>query len=1532
MKHKLADMKTKIFDWFIITRIRILNFIKEHKYLSIGIGTFVVSCIAILIVFASNNYDGRIASKVTVFQKGVETTEEITEIDSFSTVVYDLTYILSLMEEEMPEQGLIRDSVVIEATFNKLDKNGNIVDEDIDVSWKTFSDEFTNYELSQDKKTLYLSLYNVEVAKELKQQLYLNVNNVMGDASSATPEIKVDIRIKESTSAYSQTVSKNISVNNNKIIDSLDYKVVGGKAYKSTEYKDGRLAPFGIVVGIEKENLTSLQGVYFEPSATLKLLATQDLDTQLLLSDSYGIYNSDINYISGIPTNIYDSGKISSLSQIGAKSSDVNKFVTTPEISLHGEKTINLKIGENYIEYGIKNDKEVLCINQNDKCTRSISIVNEDKNLTEVSYIDTSKESNYVISYFYKENESASVTLTRNVKVSGEKEKKEVITNTVDDETGETTEVKTIYTLLGNETVLLPTGSIYNIEGILKDGSSSGIVSSYTIYNDEDEIIKNDDNTPITKLSDKGTFKIIYELFEEDGQTPLKDSQGENITLTRIIKIEDFSLIHASNLTTNELYYSLQDNFDYPSVEIDGETKKCTPENNCSVTYYSDQNYTIPAVVDNSKPSIYFAKYTLTDKNNFVLTSTNKIIFQAIYELKIENIKSNGELNLFGNDFIALGAYYVNVKSPRTEEQKGNIEVKLTVGEEFATVINEFYSEGTKTANLSFYSDETGSLQELTEENKNNYLAYGEEVILSSKFNYYEDGDDEISTLSNTINLDSTFKMINYSFDDTDLDYYLLINGKRVVAIENNKLKYLSGYDKDNNPEYAYIKELSDFNISFNNDESGNIKSVLYTAKNVVPNTKIELRLRLTVAPENHGENVGATSTFNYVQNNGQINKNINANTNINITAFKARNKLLVNNNEYDLIVNGASDADQILSWSLYPTINMPAEEINTNSVGFDTIKNIDIIVTLPKGINYIYNELYDIPKISKQSDGTTKLTYNLNNKKINEWIDPILFETDFDVDIPSGSNLKVTAVISATSTTGVTDTSLELLRTASRTITYQNNEEIATTMHSEYKSISKNTPFTIETKIYNNSGNNYNNLELITILPELDSTDKNNFDGSYVIDKNSIPSGAFCTNELVTKENVLSSEVVWDECEFDEDVEYGEITAIKIPIEVFDRNTRFVNSSITIKPEGNKAGNTYTLKSYLTLKEQNKVIEVPSITIDIISKMITGLVFEDFDSNGLFDSTEKNVEGVTMHLYDSSDDSLVQTTTTNEKGIYSFGDLKEGTYYIVAEYNSVKYGLSPRRDDINDKSKKTSFDAFSIDSYGSLTLSEEDFEYDEEDDYYDADGDDEFIEDEEDDEFFEDEDEEELEKPRIIVKTIEDIEVNKNTKLINNINLGLALKKEYAVKLRKYVTKSVVTNNIGVSTVKDYGNVSLAKLDVKDINKLNIKVVYTIELENIGYYPGFIYSVKDYIPDGMRFNPNYEENKGWIENEDGYLENNTLSEELIYEGDKKYLTVAFDIVRKEAGSFINYAVIEDDDLQILTVANLQGESGDIYE
>ena len=74
------NMTQKLKDFFLIQKIRIANFIKEHKYISAFIGIFLFSCIVALIVYASDNdeYKGKVeVSAASVTSKSSSSTSEI---------------------------------------------------------------------------------------------------------------------------------------------------------------------------------------------------------------------------------------------------------------------------------------------------------------------------------------------------------------------------------------------------------------------------------------------------------------------------------------------------------------------------------------------------------------------------------------------------------------------------------------------------------------------------------------------------------------------------------------------------------------------------------------------------------------------------------------------------------------------------------------------------------------------------------------------------------------------------------------------------------------------------------------------------------------------------------------------------------------------------------------------------------------------------------------------------------------------------------------------------------------------------------------------------------------------------------------------------------------------------------------------------------------------------------------------------------------------------------------------------------------
>lgn len=69
--------------------------------------------------------------------------------------------------------------------------------------------------------------------------------------------------------------------------------------------------------------------------------------------------------------------------------------------------------------------------------------------------------------------------------------------------------------------------------------------------------------------------------------------------------------------------------------------------------------------------------------------------------------------------------------------------------------------------------------------------------------------------------------------------------------------------------------------------------------------------------------------------------------------------------------------------------------------------------------------------------------------------------------------------------------------------------------------------------------------------------------------------------------------------------------------------------------------------------------------------------VWEDANADGIQDATETGIEGVTVNLYDGSD-NLISTTTTNAGGYYSFTHLMPGDYYIQFE-PPTGYQVSPQ-------------------------------------------------------------------------------------------------------------------------------------------------------------------------------------------------------------------------------------------------------------
>ena len=293
-----------------------------------------------------------------------------------------------------------------------------------------------------------------------------------------------------------------------------------------------------------------------------------------------------------------------------------------------------------------------------------------------------------------------------------------------------------------------------------------------------------------------------------------------------------------------------------------------------------------------------------------------------------------------------------------------------------------------------------------------------------------------------------------------------------------------------------------------------------------------------------------------------------------------------------------------------------------------------------------------------------------------------------------------------------------------------------------------------------------------------------------------------------------------------------------------------------------------------------------PSASVtSVYSREITGYVFDDADYNGIYTSEESKMKDIAVTLYkidalpenyDATDpstyvkdtDQVVSSTLTGTNGNYYFGGLAPGYYYVRFTYDNDKYNVA-------DFGKTSEYIPDSINNNSkALVLAGTN---------------------------------------KAVTSVIEfgsDYTSGKN--IINGMNMGLAVKKEMAVKLNKFITEVTVTKD-GKVTKYDYSDKNLSQVTISVINPKNtrVQVKYAFSIENTKYFPGYVGLLVDTMPKDMTFNPNLEENKNWVIY-DNTLYYNGLSGKLLLPNEKQYFTLVLDLDLKEAGTYRNVITAKD--------------------
>ncbi len=1507
-----SSTKTKLKDWLNITRIRIMNFIKEHKYVSLVIGLFFVSVVVALVVRATDETITSTSVSVSGEKRGIVSVTTESEVEdktiapNFSNVIYALSYSLgegdSTCNNTEDKSSYQVDEVVIEATI-PLNNNVKWIGSDETA----ISDIINNSDAGTS--TLKVTIPRVNVCSSHTQTFSLQVLN-----AKKNTQIKPEIKIKGGSNGTpvdvpdsSTFVTIKTSYDNEKPLK-LKPMIVPGLAKKTAA---GRDVMFGVILGVDSNlnsDTISLKNKFLDTSAAVTLIATEGSDSasiDLYTTNTdkyngdhdgnyYGVNNNSRHFFpsGGMPDLTSSSGRITGLSLIPASEAQTSVAegvqTTAPVVTLTGNMNIKIEKYPKTSKATYLSEK----INELQKVTVSPS--GADKKIyksdgTKIDDIKLNEPGVYVIQYKVT-NENGTTTMFSKV--------------TVEDTSNN-------YTLKG----------VKNLEFIKGDPSISAFERL------TGEIYSNDGTTPSyeTKIHLENSDEGIPTLLNAEQGTYYQDFiiNGE-VVASRTIKIKD-----ALESKTSEKISVISSNvyggetFDNHNITVnDGEPVKCDNAHSCSVKDSGNNKFI----------------YTIDKKDgsNYITEITNTVnVIKKQYRLSISGINPNVTAPRLNDNFYAIGAYYVTAKSTKAVEPDKKLDVNLEAilgdSKHTAKVDNWGFASGFETSSVTnkMYVTENSEDVEVTSSSKTNLTgdyftaSMGEDVLLKSTFEYSYDADENINELTAKIPVNGNITPIAYNSEipnegSSYFDYEIKYNGQTVNKKPGYDIKYYDSADKEITPEtfnseeqvisYIIIK------IKPNADKSFVIK----------PGTSIQLMTKYRVKTFSGTSEVannlndlkfngGAIFSWKVPLNGKNQTYTLGEDEDtpyVYITPYKVRTTVGIGkDDDYNINKDITLDASKNDVYTIYAAadVTSPAMNINSNVFGYNRISNLPIVFELPAGINYVYNKDYVLEPSITYKDGKTILTYNYDSVEPNSWIEPIYF--DFNVDVASVTGrFEIKVSIGDVSNKNFTITndvsSIDKYKVVNKNVSIVNVEKVSYGQYiyddnNKYISnIDKEDSFVFATKLHNNVGENINDLNVYTVLPYAGTEKESSFSGTYEIEE--LPSTALCTTDepsMVTKSELVG-QVTWQSCaDFKKsNNRYSGFTAFKITYDSLSGNANAENK-IKMYTIGNKPDDVYTFKSYLQYKNSDyKSFE--DVKLEVISKKITGVVWEDFNVDGIMDDSEKKLSEIALKLYNSSDE-LIQTTTPNEKGVYTFSGILTGDYYVVADFNTDKYGVTGApSEDFYDKTRLSVFTAVPI--------------TEDEKEIYDIKPNDTK---ENEDKKVETSPEEDNEEPMSIVKT-DNITIGRETRIVRNINLGLSLRKIFGIKVNKYITRAEVTNALGVVTTRDYGKTKLAKLDVKNMNNLHIKVVYTLEIENIKYYPGYATLITELIPDGMSFNPEYAENKGWELSEDGLLTNRTLANELINEGQKKYLTVAFDITKKEAGSFVNFASV--DELQIL--------------
>ena len=416
---------------------------------------------------------------------------------------------------------------------------------------------------------------------------------------------------------------------------------------------------------------------------------------------------------------------------------------------------------------------------------------------------------------------------------------------------------------------------------------------------------------------------------------------------------------------------------------------------------------------------------------------------------------------------------------------------------------------------------------------------------------------------------------------------------------------------------------------------------------------------------------------------------------------------LVVGANLYgDIRVIDSSKADKV-NYDLGKNENTvtysvePQLDANTNissQISNVTLKNE---VTIPKGLEYIPgsskrgDNSYTEPEITKNSDGSTTLVWYIYGVTSGQTITPITFKANIDNETANGTQYEAKYVVSeligndGISKIGNSEISF---RTSTVSINVINLESHRLYKEVETPIIEKNGEVTFKITYENKTETTVPDFQMLDILPYNGDSRGSNFKGTYTLKNINVIQTIggssqgidnlkiYSTNSdnvkgMTAKDTGIGTDNIW------ESISNGDVNkqskGIAIKGEV-PGNTK-IEVTVTLATNVNSANDVYSNNVMAQVYSNSEQMQSSAVTARVVNRHIEGKVWQDSNTNGVIDDGEKYLSNVTLKLINSSNNSEVATTTTNENGEYEFTDLAKGRYKVAIEVDGTYYYLTEK-------------------------------------------------------------------------------------------------------------------------------------------------------------------------------------------------------------------------------------------------------------